>query len=180
MLINAHTSSLLIVDIQERLAPHVMAHNALIGNAQTLLKAARRLDVPTLVSEQYPRGLGHTVEDLAPLIDGARTLEKMHFSCLGDATYAEAFHKLGRAQAVIAGMEAHVCVLQTVGDLLRTGTDVFVVADAVSSRTEENYRSGIERMRAMGAEIVTTEMVLFEWLGRAGTPEFKELSPLIR
>jgi nicotinamidase-related amidase len=180
MLINAHTSCLLIIDIQERLAPHVLAHNTLIDNAQTLLKAARRLDVPTLVSEQYPRGLGHTVADLAPLIDGEQTLEKMHFSCIGDPAYAEAFRKLGRAQAVIGGMEAHVCVLQTVGDLLRTGTDVFIVADAVSSRTEENYRSGIERMRAMGAEIVTTEMVLFEWLGRAGTPEFKELSPLIR
>lgn len=180
MLIQAPTSTLLIIDIQDRLASHVQASNTLISNAQTLSQAARRLEVPILVSEQYPKGLGHTVSTLRAHLGDQPILEKMHFSCLRDPIYAEAFDALDRRQAVVCGIEAHVCVLQTVSDLIDRGSCVFVVADATSSRTEGNHRTACERMRAMGAEIVSTEMVIFEWLGRAGTSEFKHVSALIR
>lgn len=180
MLMSASTSCLLVVDIQERLAAKVRAPRAVIGNAAVLLKAARRLDVPVLVSEQYPRGLGTTVPDLKPLLIGGEIIEKLHFSCIGEQSFANRFAALGRPQAVVAGMEAHVCVLQTVEDLLARGTETFVVEDATSSRTERNHAVAMVRLREAGARVVTTEMVVFEWLAMAGTSAFKDLSPLIK
>ncbi len=180
MLMSASASCLLVVDIQERLAPKVKAPRTVIDNATVLLKAARRLDVPVLVSEQYPRGLGATVLDLAPLLTEGEIIEKLHFSCIGERSFAERFRALGRPQAVVAGMEAHVCVLQTVEDLLAGGTETFVVEDAISSRTERNHAAAIARLREAGARIVTTEMVVFEWLAVAGTSAFKDLSALIK
>ena len=104
----------------------------------------------------------------------------MHFSCIGDAGFAGRFREIGRRQAVVAGVEAHVCVLQTAEDLLAAGVETFVVADATSSRTEDSHAAAMDRLRGAGARIVTTEMVVFEWLTKAGTPEFKELSALIK
>lgn len=180
MLMSASTSCLLVVDIQERLAPKVRAPQTVIGNAAVLLKAARRLGVPVLVSEQYPRGLGATVSDLKPLLIEGETIEKLHFSCICEQSFAKRFGALGRPQAVVAGMEAHVCVLQTVEDLLAGGTETFVVEDATSSRTERNHAVAMMRLREAGARVVTTEMVVFEWLAMAGTSAFKDLSPLIK
>lgn len=180
MLMSAATSCLLVVDIQERLLPSMAAPGAVVDNTAVLLKAARRLDVPVLVSEQYPRGLGAIVADLMPLLAGDEKIAKLHFSCMGDEGFAGRFRALGRKQAVVAGLEAHVCVLQTVEDLLATGTETFVVEDATSSRTEKNHAAAMVRLREAGARVVTTEMVVFEWLGKAGTPAFKELSALIR
>jgi nicotinamidase-related amidase len=180
MLMSAADSCLLIVDIQARLAPSMAAHQTVIDNARILIEAAARLNVPLLVSEQYPRGLGPTVPEIAALVPADRTVAKMHFSCIGDQGFAERFRAIGRRQAIVAGLEAHVCVLQTVEDLLASGTETFVVADATSSRTEKNHMAAIERLRCAGARIVTTEMVVFEWLAKAGTREFKELSALIK
>ncbi|MBL8666768.1 MAG: hydrolase [Rhodospirillales bacterium] len=180
MLMSAPASCLLVVDIQERLAPKVKAPHAVIENAAVLLKVARRLDVPVLVSEQYPRGLGATVPELAALLVDGETIEKLHFSCIAEQGFADRFRGLGRPQAVVAGMEAHVCVLQTADDLLAGGTETFVVQDATSSRTECDHAAAMARLREAGARIVTTEMVVFEWLAKAGTPAFKELSPLIK
>jgi isochorismate hydrolase len=177
---SAADSCLLIVDIQARLAPAMAARQTVIDNARILIEAAERLNVPMLVSEQYPRGLGPTVPELAALVPADRKVEKMHFSCIGDQRFTERFRAIGRRQAIVAGMEAHVCVLQTAEDLLAAGTETFVVADATSSRTEGNHMAAIERLRRDGARIVTTEMVVFEWLAKAGTPEFKELSALIK
>jgi nicotinamidase-related amidase len=136
--------------------------------------------VPILVSEQNPRGLGPTVASVRSLADDREVVEKMHFSCLGDDGFARRWRDLDRPQTVVAGIEAHVCVLQTALDLLAAGSRVFVVADATSSRSPDNHRAALERLRADGAEIVSTEMVVFEWLVRAGTPEFRELSALIK
>ncbi len=180
MLMSATRSALLVVDIQQRLLPSMAAPQAVVNNTAVLIRAAQRLGVPILVSEQYPRGLGHTVPDLAQVVAPDEVLVKMHFSCIGDAGFALRFRDLARPQAVVAGIEAHVCVLQTVEDLLAQGTDTFVVEDATSSRAEKNHAAAMARLRGAGARIVTTEMVVFEWLAKAGTPEFKELSALIK
>jgi nicotinamidase-related amidase len=180
MLIDPSASCLLVVDAQERLVPKVAEPDAVVGRIAVLLKAAARLNVPILASEQYRRGLGPTVPALQPLLPADAVVEKLHFSCLDDPGFAARFGALGRTQAVVAGAEAHVCVLQTVERLLDAGTAAFVVADATSSRDPRNHTLALERLRASGAAIVSTEMVVFEWLGKAGTPEFRELSALIK
>jgi len=179
MLIKIEQSALLVIDIQERLAPAMQGIDDVIKNTKTLLRAATLLEAPVLVSEQYPKGLGITVPDLRPMISEG-TIEKISFSCMGEADFAERFTSLGRGQAVVAGIESHVCVLQTVMDLLASGIQVFVVSDATSSRTTANCELALRRMQAAGAEIVSTEMVVFEWLGHAGTDAFRELSRLIK
>ena len=180
MLMSAADSCLLVVDMQAQLVPRMATPRTVIDNARVLIEAAARLNVPLLVSEQYPRGLGPTVPELAALVPTGRTVEKIHFSCIGDRAFAERFRSIGRRQAIVAGVEAHVCVLQTVEDLLASGIETFVVADATSSRSEQNHLAAMDRLRSAGARIVTTEMVVFEWLAKAGTPEFKELSALIK
>ncbi|MEO0819689.1 MAG: isochorismatase family protein [Pseudomonadota bacterium] len=182
MLLEAETSCLIVIDMQERLVPAMQAPARTIRNARVLVTAAQELAVPVLMTEQYPKGLGRTVPELAAAgqAAGARVLEKMHFSSLADPGFAEAFRATGRGQAVIAGMEAHICVMQTAVALMQGGTEVFVVTDATSSRTLESEKACLDRLQACGAGIVTTEMVVFEWLGRAGTDAFKRLLPLIK
>lgn len=180
MRLNSRTSALLIVDIQERLLPAVRDGETVVANTSVLLKAATALNVPILASQQYPRGIGSLVPAIAERIPAGATLDKLHFSCLSDADFSRRFSNLGRTQAIVAGLESHVCVLQTVEELLERQCDVFVVADAVSSRTAASYDFALRRMQAAGAHVVTTEMVVFEWLGVAGTPVFRELSKLIR
>jgi nicotinamidase-related amidase len=180
MLMKAPQSCLLVIDIQGRLAPAVVGRDRIVANTGVLMRAAARLGVPVMVSEQYPKGLGPTVPEVARLAGDGALFAKMHFSCLGDRDYALHLAGLGRKQMVVAGMEAHVCVLQTVLQLLADDYDVFVAADAIGSRAPENRELALERMRAAGAVVVSTEMVMFEWLEKAGTPEFKELSALIK
>ena len=180
MLIDVDLSCLLVVDIQSRLASAIHGCERVIANSGILMRAAARLGVPVLVSEQYPKGLGATVAELDPVMPAGGVLEKVHFSCMADADYAERMHGNGRGQAVVAGIEAHVCVLQTCMELLDEGYAVFVVADATSSRTPENATAALDRLACAGAQVVSTEMVVFEWLRLAGTPEFKELSALIK
>lgn len=180
MLMSAARSCLLVVDIQARLVPSMAAPQAVVDNAGVLVKVANRLRVPVLASEQYPRGLGPTVPEVASLLPPDATVEKLAFSCLGDEAFVRRFAGIGRDQAVVNGIEAHVCVLQTVEDLLARDIETFVVADATSSRTERNHAAAMERLRDAGARMVTTEMVVFEWLAKAGTPAFKELSALIK
>jgi nicotinamidase-related amidase len=180
MLIDPRDSFLLIVDVQERLAPAVQAPERAISNTAILANSAQRLDIPVYVSEQYPEGLGRTVPQLAEYASAETTLEKLHFSCAAERSLLERLRALRRGQVVIAGMEAHVCVLQTALGLQAAGMRAFVVQDAVSSRTEQNKVAGLERMRAAGCNIVTTEMVVFEWLQKAGTGEFKDLMQFIK
>lgn len=182
MLIRAEESCLVVIDMQERLVPAMQAPARTIRNARILIAAATELALPVLLTEQYPEGLGSTVPELAGAAAAAKatTLPKMHFSCMEDRDFAAAFEATGRRQAVIAGMEAHICVLQTAVSLMGRGTEVFVVTDATSSRTLESEKACLDRLQACGAGIVTTEMVVFEWLGRAGTPAFKALLALIK
>jgi len=179
-MMDAALSQLIIVDIQERLAPATADGNMVASRAGILLDAAAILDVPHTISEQYPKGLGPTVSSVLAKADANRVFDKVHFSCAADDRLSATFSRLDRRQAVICGMEAHVCVLQTVLGLMEDGYDVCVVADAVTSRTTQNRDLALERMRAAGATIVSTEMVVFEWLRTAGHPEFRTVSNLIK
>lgn len=173
-LIAAEKSHLLLIDFQARLMPAIHEGEAVLANALRLGQAARLLDVPILRTEQYPAGLGPTVE---PLQGFGSVIEKVTFSSCGAQAFATAPF---REQLVVAGCETHVCVLQTVLDLLAVGRSVFVVADAVGSRAPLSRQIGLERMARAGAEIVTTEMVVFEWLGSSKHPKFREISRLIK
>lgn len=180
MLLDAGHAVLFIVDIQTRLAAAVADAETIIARTRILTAAAARLGIPVLVSEQYPQGLGHTDERLLPLPEGAVVLPKTAFSAAADPGLRRHLAALGRRQVVLAGMEAHVCVLQTALGLKADGQAVAVVADAAGSRLPERRERGLARMRAHGVEIVDSEMVVFEWLGDAAHPAFRDLSRLIR
>ncbi len=182
MLMNADTSQLLIIDVQVRLLPVITAPERVVERCNILLAAAKELEIPTTVSEQYPKGLGPT-DDSIKLANSDQVMAKSAFSCVRDNAIAERLGQLkedGRHQVVIGGIESHVCVQQTALDLTDAGFEVSIVADAVSSRASESVELAFARMRDEGVSIVNTEMVVFEWLKRAGTPEFKTLSKLIK
>ena len=181
---NRKMSQLILIDIQDKVMAPIGDAFHVTEVLARLVRFARRLDVPVTVTEHYPEGLGPTVEGVRREF-GADTpvLQKEHFSCLGDETlrhHLEDVRDLGRGQAVVAGIEAHVCVAQTALDLIVDGYQVFIVADAVASRTTESRDIALQRLRQAGAWIVESEMVLFEWLEMSGTPEFKDLHPLIK
>jgi nicotinamidase-related amidase len=180
MLLDAARSVLLIVDVQEKLLPAMAEPDAVVANGKILMEAAARLGVPVVVSEQYPKGLGPTVPALAALAAPESIMAKLHFSCAEDPAIGARLASLGRSQIVIAGIESHVCVLQTALGLGGKGVTSIVAADATSSRAPANKAAAMARFAANKIETVTTEMVVFEWLGRAGTPEFKDLSRLVR
>ncbi|MCR6628767.1 MAG: hydrolase [Magnetospirillum sp.] len=180
MLIDPQASSLLIVDVQENLGPVMADPRAVYRNCALLLRAAARLGIPVTVSEQYPKGLGPTLGELRELLPEGAVLEKLHFSCAADAGIAARLAGLDRPQVVVAGIEAHVCVLQTALGLKAAGYQVFVAGDACSSRLAANHQSALARMAANGVEVAATESVVFEWLQRAGTAEFKDLIALIK
>ena len=180
MLIERANSQLLVVDMQERLVPVMAERERVVTACGTLLQAANALAVPVLASEQYPKGLGRTVADLEPLIDPARRREKIEFSCYANAAIRASLAETGRKHVILAGIEAHVCVLQTALELAGTGYAVFVVADAIASRRAESREIALRRLASAGTTVVTVEMVLFEWLRSAADPEFRTLSRLIR
>jgi nicotinamidase-related amidase len=171
-LLKREEAVLVVVDVQEGFRSYA-SFEAVAAACAKLVEGARILGVPRVVSEQYPKGLGHTVPEVG-LQDEPR-IEKSVFS----AARAEGFELGGRTQAVVCGIETHVCVSQTVHDLLDRGVDVHVPADAVGSRHEVDYERGLERMERAGAVVSTVESVLFELLERAGTPEFKVVQKLI-
>ncbi len=181
MLLDASKASLLLIDIQNRLLPAMATPDQVIAKSQILLQAAETLGLPVTISEQYPKGLGHTVETLQT--NTATIFEKLSFSCWRDDALKSHFvnlHETSRPLVIVAGIEAHVCVMQTCIDLANARFGVFADADAMSSRKPESAALALERMRANDVQMVNTEMVVFELLERAGTPEFKALSGLIR
>jgi nicotinamidase-related amidase len=180
MLIEAARSILLLVDVQSRLAPAVPDADACIERCRLLIEAAGRLDVPVIATEQYPQGLGPTVPALAALLDPAQVHAKRHFSCAGEPPIVAALEALDRPSPVLCGMEAHICVLQSALGLKALGFAPVVVADAVASRRPLSREIALQRLRGHGVEIVTAEMVVYEWLREAGTPAFRAILPLIR
>jgi nicotinamidase-related amidase len=171
---------LVVVDIQDRLLPAIFERDRVVENAVRLIKGAGILGIGVLATEQYRKGLGATVTEVADAITGFSPLEKLAFSACGAKEFLPALKARKATAAILCGIETHVCVSQTCLDLLDEGVNVFVVADAVSSRTAENHQLGLDRMRAAGAVIVSTEMALFELLGQAGTEEFKQILALVK
>lgn len=180
MLIDRRRSLLLLVDMQARLLPAMAAPDRVLANCAILVKAAARLGVPVLASEQYPKGLGPTVPELAALLPADAIQEKLAFSCAADPALSARIEATGRDQVVLCGIEAHVCVLQTALGLKSSGRIPIVVADATGSRQAASEDVARERLLANGVELVTTEMAVFEWLERAGSDDFREVSKLIR
>ena len=183
MLVEAAKSTLLLVDMQERLLPAMTGGAEAEARCAILLKAARALGVPVTVSEQYAKGLGRTVPGLVAEIGNAPVFEKLAYSCWRDKAIKDhliAQHEAGRPLVILAGIESHVCVMQTAADLAAAGFGVFAVADAMASRAPSSHALALERMRQSGVAVVNTEMVVFELLGHAGTPEFKALSALVK
>jgi isochorismate hydrolase len=173
-------SLLIIVDIQERLAVAMSEKERVVINTRHLIEASKLLNVPLLVTEQYPKGLGPTVPELKEALTMTPPIEKLTFSCCGETFFVEAVEETNRKQIILVGMETHVCVLQTCIDLLSAGYTVHVVADAICSRSDYNYRTAIEYMRDAGAVITCTETVLFQLLEKAGSEEFKAISKRIK
>jgi len=172
---------LVVIDVQEKLcrAMDEKVLERLTGNINVLQEAAGELKIPVVVTEQYVKGLGETLPAVREKLSGP-ALEKMTFSCCGDSAFLDKIRGLRRRQVIVAGMEAHVCVLQTVLELLDAGYHVHLVRDAVMSRRKENWFVGLEGARAAGAVITSTEAALFQLLRVAGTDEFKKLSKLVR
>jgi nicotinamidase-related amidase len=172
-----------MIDVQAKLLP-AMSDQHVVERCIRLVRAAKTLGVPITISEQYPQGLGATVDALREALGTAGSvMTKVEFSCAKNAPLRERLLELrrqGRRQVVIGGMEAHVCVGQTAIDLENEGFEVFVAADAVSSRAKASRRLALARLLKIGADVVNTEMVVFEWLGRADTAEFRELLALVK
>ncbi|MBI5632046.1 MAG: hydrolase [Nitrospirae bacterium] len=173
-------SLLVIVDIQERLAVAMTEKERVVVNTLHLIESARLLGLPLLITEQYPKGLGPTLPEVRNAVQTYAPIEKITFSCCGEKFFMEAVQETEKKQIILIGMETHVCVLQTCIDLLQADYDVHVVADAVCSRTDANYRTALEYMRDAGAVITCTETVLFQLLVKAGTEEFKAISKRIK
>ena len=174
MRMKAGESVLLVVDVQEALLPAIHEGAALVEHIRWLIGVAQRLQVPVLATEQYPRGLGPTVPALGALLPQRLRVEKEHFSAVTEGRLLRAPGG-ERRQWIVCGTEAHVCVQQTVLDLLAADRRVFVVEEAVGSRAPRNRELALQRMRDHGADIVSREMVAFEWMERAGTDSFRSV-----
>lgn len=179
-MLDRSTVALVVIDYQEKLLPKISGADAVAEQAIKLIRFARELEIPILWTEQYPKGLGHTVEPVAAELNGITAIEKTAFGCLGDPGFAQALESTGRKQLLLTGIEAHICVMQTALLALENGYSVFIPRDAVGSRFEREYEAGLDRLERAGAELVTTEMAIFEMLREAGTPEFKKALPLIK
>lgn len=178
--LNAEDSLLLIVDIQEKLVS-VLEKDVVVKRAAMLVNAAKILEIPTIISEQYPKGLGETVVQVKQnLAENATVFQKTAFSLLKEEGFLEKLKSYNKKQIVICGIETHVCVHQTVADLISEGFDVYVVKDACASRNKYEFKQGIERMQSNGAKISCLEIVLFEWLKTSKHPQFKEIQSLIK
>lgn len=174
--------ALVVVDIQEKLLPPIFEKERLVRNSQLLIRLAGILKIPTLLSTQYSRGLGGTVPEIASLLPETAAVDKQMFSCFGSDAFCSLLKRMQgtRSTILLCGMESHICVTQTALDALREGYIVHVASDAVSSRAEWNWKVGLERMRAAGAVISSTEMILYELMGSSGVPAFKEILPYLK
>jgi nicotinamidase-related amidase len=180
MLIQRHRSCLILVDFQEKLLPSIEGGAAAVARARILVEAARRLDVPIAATEQYSPGLGRTEASLRALVPPGNIVEKQHFAAGREPVFRRLLAELRRPDFVLAGCETHVCLLQTALSLREDGSRVVVVRDAVGSRRAADRDAALARMERQGVELATSEMVAFEWLERAPSPEFRDLLPLLK
>lgn len=178
---DAAAATLVVVDVQERLLPHIDGHESVLRRCGQMIRAAGVLGVPVLATEQNPRGLGSTAEALrAAWPAGTKALAKETFSCWGDAAFRERLQATRREQVVLTGIEAHVCVMQTALELARVDYEVFVIADAVGSRKARDCELALERIRQAGVVVTTAEAVIMEWQRRYTGPTFKAILEIIK
>lgn len=180
--LQADNCALIVVDIQEKLLPPIFNNAELVKNSQLLVRLANILELTIIVTTQYVKGLGPTVPGIASLLGHAPSIDKMQFGCFGSSDFRSALKALpgNRNTLLVCGMEAHICVMQTVLGALNDGYLVHVASDAIGSRVRWNWDIGIDRMRAAGAVISTTEMMIYELLRSSGTPQFKEMLPYLK
>jgi nicotinamidase-related amidase len=180
--LEAERCALLVVDIQEKLLPPIFQKEQLVRNAQLLIRAADVLKIPAIVSTQYAKGLGGTVPEVASLLPETEAIDKNLFSCFGSEVFCTLLKRLpgNRNTLLLCGMESHICVMQTALAALREGYLVHIASDAVSSRTDWNWKIGLDRMRAAGAVISSTEMMIYELMRSSGSPAFKEMLPHLK
>jgi nicotinamidase-related amidase len=180
--LEAEQCSLIVVDIQEKLLPPIFERQRLLRNSQLLIRLAGILKIPVIVTTQYSKGLGRTVPEIASLLPDIETIDKVGFSCFASDAFCSTLKRIPghRNTVLLCGMESHICVMQTALGALRDGYLVHVASDAVSSRTEWNWKMGLQRMQAAGAIISSTEMMMYELLRSSGSPAFKELLPYLK
>ncbi len=180
--LQADQCALIVVDIQEKLLPPIFNKDEMVKNSQLLVRLANILEIPTIVTTQYVKGLGPTVPEIASLLTATPPIDKMQFGCFGCDEFRSALKALtgNRNTLLVCGMEAHICVMQTVLGALNDGYLVHIASDAIGSRVRWNWDIGIDRMRAAGAVISTTEMMIYELLRASGTPQFKQMLPYLK
>jgi isochorismate hydrolase len=179
-LLKSEKTALLIIDIQERILPVINNYQMVVDNTIKLIKGFKVLNLPIYFTEQYPKGLGPTVGSITEALGELKPFDKMSFSCSGAEELFNDFKKKNLSQIVVCGIESHVCVQQTVLDLIENNFQVSMVADAVSSRKEVDYKISLERIRTHGAEVTTTEAILFELLNVCGTDQFRAISKIVK
>ncbi len=180
-MLERQASVLVVIDVQEGYRGLTVAHERMQRGVQTLIRAAAVFGLPVIATEQYPKGIGHLVPEVAALLpEGTPVVEKVTMSCCGAPEFVERLRATGRRQVVVCGIEAHACINQTVHELLDLGFGVHVPWDALSSRFEHDYRVGWEKMIGSGAVPTTVEMTCLEWVRSAAAPEFKQIHRLIK
>jgi len=173
-------TALVVVDIQERFRDLIHGMDQVLANTERLIRFSQHLDIPIIVTEHYSRGLGVTVTELRNLFSPLHPIEKIHFSCCGADDFNRRLAKINRNQIILCGIETHVCIYQTASDLRRSGKQVAVAVDAVSSVSAANRDIGLANLERIGAQNMGTQMLMFELLRRAGTDEFKLVAPLVK
>lgn len=179
-LIRRDDALLVLIDLQSRLADVMSRRDAVVAAAVLLARCARVLGIPVLVTRQYPRGLGDTVPELLDAVSDAAVVDKVHFACPAEEAFREELQRSGKREVVLAGMETHICVLQTALALLEAGYEVHVVADATCSRRDADRDVALDRLRAAGVTVTVAESVIYEALGQAGTAEFRAVLEVVK
>jgi nicotinamidase-related amidase len=181
-LLDRHSVALLVLDLQAKLVPAVFEPQRVIRNSQLLLRLAQLIEIPTVLTCQYPKGLGNILPEITELAPGVEPMEKTSFGCFGEPDFLRRLKQRApqATSLLVAGVESHICVMQTVLGALEAGYLVHVAADATSSRTEENWQIGLNRMERAGAVLSSTEMTIYELLRKSNTPEFKVLLPFLK
>ena len=179
-MLSSDKAALVVIDIQGKLAQSMYRKELLFENLQKIIKGVQILEIPVIVTEQNPKGLGPTIPEIAALVAHFQPIPKFSFSCCGDERFTKELKALQRRQVLLAGIETHVCVYQTTVDLIASGYEVHVIADVVSSRTAENRDIGLQMMKDAGASITSVEAALFELLRVAEGPRFKEIIKVVK
>jgi nicotinamidase-related amidase len=178
MRLEKEKSQFLLVDMQEKLFPYIVGNEIIVKKVKTLMEGMKALEVPMMAAQQYPKGLGNTIEELRPYF--SKYHDKMTFSCCGNEALVKELHEQNSKNVIVAGIEAHICVLQTVIDLKEFGFQPIVVVDAIGSRTRSDYEIALERMKYEGAILTTVESILFELCYQAGSDAFRTISRLVK